>query len=355
MNAQFSFSTVQPKDSPQEMEQVRELLAANHLEFDNQVEQFTVCWEKERVIACAGLDKKTIKDVAVAEEFRGNSLSLQLGSEVVKLAAEKGQLHLFLYTRPSNVRLFQGWGFYPLVEVPKLVVFMENTLNGIKKYCDTLSSHRRPGNKIGCIVLNANPFTLGHLYLVEKAARECDWLHVFVVGEDASIFSYADRYALVSDGIKNIDNVTLHHGSDYIISRATFPGYFLREEAVVDRGWTGIDLLLFRQYIAPALGITHRYVGTEPFDTVTNKYNTDMECWLQHAASPAPPISVVAVPRTCIHAVAISASAVRKLSAQKDFTAVKELVPTTTFEFLKLKFPAEVKSVQKESNATKSQ
>ena len=216
---------------------------------------------------------------------------------------------------------------------------MENSPVAIERYCDSLREQRRPGTRIGGIVLNANPFTLGHRYLVEQAARRCDWLHVFVVKEDASLFSYADRFALVATGVKGIDNLTLYPGSDYVISRATFPGYFLKDKMIIDHSWAAIDLLLFREYIAPALGITHRYVGTEPFDPVTNSYNADMKHWLEDAASAAPPITVVEMARASIHGTPISASEVRRLLQQRDFARIKELVPDSTLQFLERNFP----------------
>ena len=339
MNVEFTFHTIHPQDSPREMEEIKKLLQANNLELETQVDVFAVCREQGHVIACAGLYHNTIKCIAVAEAWRGESLSLRLASEVVKLAAERGQFHLFLYTPPNRLPFFRGWGFYPLVEVPQLVLLMENSPIAIERYCDSLRSQRQPGKKIGGIVLNANPFTLGHRHLVEKAAQECDWLHVFVVKEEASLFPYADRFALVAAGVENLNNLTLHHGSDYIISRATFPGYFLKEKATIDHSWAAIDLLLFREYIAPALGVTHRYVGAEPFDPVTNQYNRDMKSWLEHAASAAPPITVVEVPRASTRGAAISATEVRRLLAQGDFSRIKELVPTTTLQFLETKFP----------------
>ena len=340
MNAKGDFYIVQPKDAPPEMEGIRKLLAVNDLELDDQVQVFVVCRRQERLVACAGLDHATIKCVAVAEDARGESLSLELGSSVVKLAAERGQFHLFLYSAPHNLPFFRGWGFYPLVEVPQLVVLMENSPVAIEKYCDRLREQRHPGQNIGGVVLNANPFTLGHRYLVEQAAAECDWLHLFVVREDASLFSYADRLALVAAGVKHIGNLTLHPGSEYIISRATFPGYFLKEKTTIDRSWAAIDLLLFREYIAPALLINRRYVGAEPFDAVTNDYNADMKQWLQQAPSAAPAITVVEIPRKSIHGKAISASEVRRLLAQRGFSKIKELVPATTLQFLENKSPA---------------
>ncbi len=78
--------------------------------------------------------------------------------------------------------------------------------------------------------MNANPFTLGHQFLVEKAAKECDWLHLFVVQEEGSEFSFFDRFEMIKAGTRHIDNITIHPGSKYIISRATFPTYFIKDQ-----------------------------------------------------------------------------------------------------------------------------
>ena len=338
MDATAEFYSLQVKDTPAALEEIRALLAANDLALDEQVETFVVCRQQGRLVACAGLDHATIKCVAVAAQCRGEALSLKLGSEVVALAAERGRFHLFLYSAPHNLQFFRGWGFYPLVEVPDLVMVMENSPVAIRRYCEGLARLRRAGGKIGSIVMNANPFTLGHRHLVEQAAAACDWLHVFVVGENASLVSYDDRFALVAAGVGDIANLTLHPGSDYIISRATFPGYFLKETKIIEHGWAAIDLLLFRRYIAPALGITHRYVGSEPLDVVTNRYNQDMRHWLQQAESPAAAISVVELPRLTTGGRPISATEVRERLARRDFATLRELVPTTTLQFLESKF-----------------
>lgn len=343
---EFEFSAVRPGESSHDVDDAKELLAASQLDFDTEIEVLVLCHARGRLIACAGLDHNVIKCVAVAEDFRGESLSLRLGSEIVLLAAQRRRFHLFLYSPPHNRALFRGWGFYPLVEVPGLVLLMENSPIGIKSYCDSLRLQKKPGNRIGSCVLNANPFTLGHRSLIERATADCDWLHVFVVKEDASDFSYADRFGLVAAGVRDISRITLHQGSEYIISRATFPGYFLKEEATIDHSWAAIDLLLFREYIAPVLGITHRYVGTEPFDAVTENYNLDMKHWLQGAQASAEPISVVEMPRASISGVPISASMVRRLLRKGDFSLIKKLVPATTLNFLKLKYSVSARLVE---------
>ena len=137
MNTAFEFYTVRCDDSPHEVEEVKNLLAANLLDLDTQVELFVLCRQHGRLIACAGLDHNIVKCVAVAAEFRGESLSLRLGTEVATAAAERGTFHLFLYSAPHNRELFRGWGFYPLVEVPGLVVLMENSPVALRQYCDT--------------------------------------------------------------------------------------------------------------------------------------------------------------------------------------------------------------------------
>jgi [citrate (pro-3S)-lyase] ligase len=343
MNTKGDFAVFRPQEAPRELDEVRQLLAANDLELDSQIEVFVVCRVQGRIIACAGLDHYTIKCVAVAEAFRGEALSLRLGGEVVNVAAQRGWFHLFLYSPPHNLQYFRGWGFYPLVEVPQLVVLLENSPVAIHRYCHTLSDGRRPGRRIGAIVLNANPFTRGHRYLIERAAAACDWVHVFVVSEDASLFSYTDRLALVTTGVKDLGNVIVHPGSEYVISRATFPGYFLKDKSIVEWSWAAVDLLLFREYIAPALGITHRYVGTEPLDPVTRNYNADMKRWLSRARSAAPPITVIEVPRLSIHGTAVSASRVRRLWTHRELAVIRELVPATTWDFLQRREPTVVR------------
>lgn len=330
--------TIDPALQPDEKDEICDLLAKCGLDYELGVEAFVVFRRQRRLIACAGLEKNVVKCTAIDPELRGESLGLKLLTEVVHLAHERGHSHLFLYTKPENVEFFRSCGFYPLAEVPGFVALMENTPIGIRTYCDRLARQRRDGAVIGSIVMNANPFTLGHRYLVERAAAACDWLHVFVVAEDASLISYRDRYALVKAGIEGIPRLTLHAGSEYMVSRATFSAYFFKEKGIVGDCFTAIDLLLFRNWIAPALGITHRFVGTEPFCRTTHKYNADMQHWLREDVSPAPAIEVVEIPRSVHEETPISASEVRRLLKAGDFGRIGVLVPPTTFSLLMTKY-----------------
>ncbi|OCG28070.1 [citrate (pro-3S)-lyase] ligase [Gilliamella sp. wkB108] len=321
--------------SEEAQKQIIELLSMSELDLDPQVTTFIVAKSNNYIIACAGIDRDIIKCVAIHPDYRGNQLNLTLIDKVIKYANENGYFHLFLYTKPENKDFFKGCGFYPIVEIPNLIVLLENTPVGIKQYCKQLSIERKEGNKIGSIVMNANPFTKGHQYLIEYAANQCDWLHVFVVNENASLFSFDVRLQLVKDGCKHINNVKVHASSTYIISRATFPSYFLKDKAKIDYAFMGIDLLIFRNYIAPTLNITHRFIGTEPFSEITRSYNEAMYYWLQDQnVSQNPAVNVVEIERVLEGHSVISASLVRKLLASNQYDQVKKLVPSTTWAYL---------------------
>lgn len=337
---ELSCETVLPARQPLERGEIGRFLAQSDLDYEPGVEVFVVFRREGTLVACAGLEKNIVKCVAISEELRGESIGLKLLTEIVGLAQDRGYSHLFLYTKPDNVPFFRGCGFYPLVEVPGRVAFMENTPVGLPGYCARLRGAAKAGGKIGAIVMNANPFTLGHLYLIERAAAECDWLHVFVVAEEASLFSYRDRFAMVSEGTARVARMTLHHGSSYMVSRATFSSYFFKEKGIVGDCCTAVDLLVFRNWIAPALGVTHRFVGTEPFCPTTRKYNADMHHWLAEADSSAAPVETVEIPRLTYGETPISASEVRRLLTEKDFAAIAHLVPPTTLDFLRTRWCA---------------
>ena len=177
----------------------------------------------------------------------------------------------------------------------------------------------------GCIVMNCNPFTLGHRYLIEQAAKQVERLYVMVVKEDCSIFAYTERKAMVEQGVADIENVNVIDGSDYAISRATFPTYFLKRLDDAADTQMLLDLDLFRRHIAPALGATVRFVGTEPTDQLTRRYNQ-----LMHEALK----DVREINRLEKDGNAVSASRVRKAMEEGDMNTIRQLVPPTTLPYI---------------------
>ncbi|MBM1113768.1 [citrate (pro-3S)-lyase] ligase [Klebsiella grimontii] len=331
MNLIIKRVTVQ-KD-PRRREAVDLFLHQHQLSLEADCERVIVAEDQRRIVGCGAIAGCVLKCIAVDPSLQGEGLSLKLLTELMTLAYELGRSELFLFTKPDNAALFSSAGFWPIARAGDQAVLMENSRERLARYCRQLTMYRQPGEKIGAIVMNANPFTLGHRWLVEQAARQCDWLHLFVVKEDASFFSYQDRVALIEQGIAGIANVTLHPGSAYLISRATFPGYFLKDKGVVDDCHCQIDLQLFREHLAPALQITHRFVGSEPLCSLTRNYNLRMKELLE-APDETPAIQVVELERVEKDGAPISASRVRKLYKERQWSAIAPLVPPGTLSFL---------------------
>lgn len=331
MNLIIKRVTVQ-KD-PRRREAVDLFLHQHQLSLEADCERVIVAEDQRCIVGCGAIAGCVLKCIAVDPSLQGEGLSLKLLTELMTLAYELGRSELFLFTKPDNAALFSSAGFWPIARAGDQAVLMENSRERLARYCRQLTMYRQPGEKIGAIVMNANPFTLGHRWLVEQAARQCDWLHLFVVKEDASFFSYQDRVALIEQGIAGIANVTLHPGSAYLISRATFPGYFLKDKGVVDDCHCQIDLQLFREHLAPALQITHRFVGSEPLCSLTRNYNLRMKELLE-APGETPAIQVVELERVEKDGAPISASRVRKLYKERQWSAIAPLVPPGTLSFL---------------------
>lgn len=310
------------------LKQVKEFLSRNGLNYDEGIEFTVNLYDNENeIIASGSLEGNVIKCVAISKEYQGEGLSASILTHLMTYAVQKKLNHLFLFTKPENRILFSGLGFYPIVTT-KEAVLMENVKDGLKNY---LKSLPRPEGvtDVGAIVVNCNPFTNGHLYLIEKAASTCQWLHIFVLAEDRSVFKAEVRHRLVKEGVSHIKNVTVHSTSDYLISSATFPAYFIKDRANADKINCTLDLTMFRVYFASELGITKRFVGTEPLCPVTAKYNLQMKDFFK-----ATGIEIIEIPRVKLGGEEISASRVRRLMAMGDYEEIKSLVPPVTFNYL---------------------
>lgn len=319
-----------PLWSPFFRNRVERFLGANGLRMETFDAYYTIQNTEGEILAGAGLSGNTIKCVAVREDMRSEGLTAPLISHII--STHPGQ-NLLVFTKPENEAVFQSMGFHLLSRAPKAVL-MENG-RGLERYCQYLGSLRRPGRS-GVIVMNANPFTLGHRFLLEQAASQVDTLYVIPVKEDRSVFPYEERLDMIRRGIPDTNlasRVLVPEGSDYCISAATFPTYFLKDLTDASETQMRLDLDLFGRHIAPALGATVRFVGTEPLDPLTARYNALMQEVL--------PIEVVEIPRlrqgdlsTSLEMTAVSASAVRAALERGSFHEASALTPATTHPYL---------------------
>lgn len=288
--SEYTISQVYPTDKTV-LAQIDTLLGQEGIRRDGNLDYICAMFDEEyNVIGTGSCFGNTLRCFAVSSAHQGEGLLNQIITHLIEVQCARGNMHLFLYTKVKSSKFFGDLGFYEIARVEDTLVFMENRRDGFGAYLRDLEKTRTEG-KSAALVMNANPFTLGHQYLVEKAAAACDTLHLFVVSEDASLVPFAVRRKLVEAGVAHLPNVVLHDSGPYIISNATFPSYFLKDEAAVIDGHARLDLAVFTK-IAAALNITARYVGEEPTSQVTGLYNQIMCEQLPKAG-----IECVVVPR----------------------------------------------------------
>ena len=360
-----------PLGSPHFHSKVERFLGANGLRMEALDAYYAVQDADGNILAGAGISGNIIKCVAVAPDMRSDGLLTPLISRIFA-----GQGNLKVFTKPEYQTLFESLGFKLLAQAP-LAILMENG-RGLQQYCEYLktfapaseenyfsSSSSTPAYKVGIIVMNANPFTLGHKYLIDKALEQVDQLFVIPVKEDVSMFPYTERLAMIqaASASSSAENYFLGHrpknqfsassstpaqadavvlkGSDYSISAATFPTYFLKDITDASETQMRLDLDLFCRHIAPALGATVRFAGSEPNDPLTAKYNSLMaEVLPKHGVEFVEIERLSTAGMTSHHLPALTgeyavyASKVRKALAEGNYKAAAVMCPDTTWPYL---------------------
>ena len=175
-----------------------EFLKKTDLQADENLEQTVRVWYDGELIATGSRQGNLLKCIAVDDLHQGEGLTATLLTQLRQDAFSAGHSHLFLYTKPKNKFMFSSLFFYPIAQTDN-VLLMENKPNGIGSFLDSMTALPATG-KVGAAVMNCNPFTIGHRYLIETAAKECDLLYIFVLSEDKSEFSFADRLEMVKRG-----------------------------------------------------------------------------------------------------------------------------------------------------------
>ncbi|MFC6604246.1 [citrate (pro-3S)-lyase] ligase [Ectobacillus funiculus] len=312
-----------------QLNEVRNFLAKQGLRLDNNVEYTVALYNGDKIVATGSFEGRILKCIAVDDGYRGMGITNKIISDLVSEQYRRDNTHLFVYTTPCNYRIFKDLGFYKIAEVPNKVILLENDPFGIRSFVEKIKKKKVNGKIISSVIVNCNPFTLGHKYLIEKASKESDIVHVFVVSENKSVFPAEVRYKLVKEGLRHLNNIVLHKGEDYIISSATFPSYFIKKQTEAVKTHTLLDVEVFTKYIVPELGINRRYVGEEPLCEVTRTYNDTLKEMLPRCG-----VMVIEVPRVIIGESVTSASRVRKLIKEHKLQEVKSLVPGTTYSFL---------------------
>jgi [citrate (pro-3S)-lyase] ligase len=304
-------------------------LAGFDLTFDHTLEYTIAVRLEGQLVGTGSFAGEILRNIAVDENLQGTGLTSLIVSELMQEQARRGRMHYFIFTQTSKAHLFASLGFKEIARAEPYAALLESGLSSIETYCDAIAKKASylPRQR-AAVVVNCNPFTKGHDALIRKAAAENDGVIVFVVSEDKSLFPFEHRMMLVKSGVTDLPNVVVVSAGDYVVSAATFPAYFTRDEDKVT-AQTRLDIILFATQIARRLGITARYIGEEPYCPVTNAYNEAMVDIL-----PAHGISIHVMERIQIEGEIISASKVRDMIRNEDWEGIKKAVPEITYQYL---------------------
>lgn len=321
---------------------LKDYLQRNDLAYEDDIE-YACCLldEDGEICGCGCAAENILKCFALNEELRGQNYLAVLLNRLVVNRITNGIDKLFVFTKPENEAFFVGNGFYTIAS-SEHVCMLENHARGIETYLNGIPHKHDPNVIKGAIVMNCNPFTLGHRCLIENAAKQCDVLYVFVVQENCSQFSFDQRFEMVSKGTENLENVIVYPSGTYMISRNTFPTYFLQSGTDTAEVQGELDGIIFAERIAPRLKITKRFVGSEPFSAVTAGYNRALQNIL-----PARGIDLTVMERKCnANAIPISASEVRRRLKEEGIGDwLFDYVPESTVTCLKHIMDSHLKSI----------
>ena len=334
------FSDEINKKNKIDVEEISSFLKGYDVKYDYPEKTFVIR-DKGSIISTGSLDGNVLKYFFTDCNYKGEGTISIIYNSLLNYLIEKGNTSYFVFTTPANKEIFSSLGL-DLIYETKEVTLLEGGFSSypswIKSVKDQSFIDKNSKDKDeyinkksirGSIVMNCNPMTLGHLYLIEKAIEEADELIIFVVEEDKSVFPFKDRLKIMKEELKNYKNIKLVPSGPYIISSATFPTYFLKEEDDKLDIYTKLDASIFGEKIAKDLGINIRFLGTEPTDTVTRTYNKNIQRVLEDFN-----IQVKVIGRKELQGDIISASKVRNLLKQGKKEEAYTYLPDSTIDFL---------------------
>lgn len=309
-----------------DFERARSLIESSGLAFERNFDSLVGVFAGRELVAVAARQQNILKMFAIAEACQGGPCLGELATELIRSGYLAGYDSFFVFTRPQSAPSFQALGFAPLVQHPQAVLLEYG--GGLARYLDRHQDLVRPGAN-GAVVVNCNPFTRGHRYLIEQAAAQTGHLYVFVVREDRSVFPFEIRLQLVKEGVRDLANVSVLDSSHYAVSAVTFPGYFLKSDENQAQLQMEIDLLLFGRQLAPFFHITRRFIGTEPYCRTTRSYSETMRSILPRFG-----IETVQLERIRAGEQVVSAYRVRDALKREAYEELRALVLPTTYDYL---------------------
>ena len=302
-----------------------QFLHQHNLDYEFDITYSILVYEDDQLVATASLANNIMKCFLVAPNYQQQNITNMMFHHLVHVLAEQGVDHYFVFTLPQNETVFTSLHMKRIVQTMNTVLleggrFIKDVLNDLKE------QYQLSNDPKAAVIINANPMTNGHLYLIETAAKENKEVLVFVVSEDLSSFPFAHRFEIIKQATAHLENVTVLPTLSYLVSRITFPKYFLKEDQLIQDEQTLVDVLVYKEYYTKIFNIKKRYLGEEPYSFNTSKYNQVLKTYLGN--------HIHIIPRKEYHNKAISASLVRKLIKSNKIEKIKHYVPDATYQYL---------------------
>lgn len=315
-----------------EIEQVKIFLASFGLRYEKDIDKTLYIEENGNIIATISKAKDIIKCLAISSNYQSENLSSVLVSKILEKMHEENIYSYMVFTKAIYENTFINLGFKKLVNTSNTVMLeggvdsIEDAIKKMKVKINAEYGTITDDIKVGSIVMNANPVTLGHQYLIEQSIKENDLTLVFVVEEDNQEFDFQSRYGLVYLTCKKYENVVVLPASKYIVSKNTFPTYFLKED-IVDKEISLVDGLIFKNYFMKHLKIDRRYVGSEVKEKM-NDYNMTLKEILED--------KLILLDRISLDGQVVSASHVRELLKEGSIEKALTYIPRECHSIFKM-------------------
>ena len=313
---------------PSEKQKIVDFLAKYNLNYEQNIDQTIYLEDGDKVVATVSASKYIIKCLAADPAYRSENYAATLVSEMIKRLHMQGIYYYQVFTKAEYRVIFESLGFKSLLDTEKVSV-LEGGDGDIQTEIKKMQTQIKYGfgikfpaenYDVACIVINGNPFTNGHLQLVEYASKRHEFVLVFVLEEEGSEFSFKERFSMAYLATKPCRNVMVLPSSRYVVSKATFPSYFLKSVDESTQEYATYDAMIFTKYFMPQLSIVKRYVGTETVDYMS-VYNQTLSKVLGD--------KLEIVPRFEENGQVISARAVRKMLDEGKFEEAMQYIPRT--------------------------
>ena len=313
-------------------EALKQLLFSQGLSYEDTVTNTALLYDAQGLLASASYEGRVIKMVVVRAGEKGQDHMAKVLSFILKALADEKITHTFVYTTLDKKAYFEPFGYRFFAHTDQIALGERG--GDIKHYLNQQTRSLPTPQDVGCVVINANPLTLGHAHLIDTLAKNHPTGLVFVVEEDHSVFPFHVRFSLVETYAQKYPHVTVLSTGPYLVSKASFPSYFLSDEAAQTSQHAALDVAIYERYFKPIFNLKKRYVGEEPFSHTTALYNEVMAKTLGD--------HLVIIPRLTLNTTPISASEVRRRLKTEDMAAVRAFLPEHVNQFLTSKEGREI-------------